>query len=398
MKVRINKSVLKGNVDIIGSKSYAHRYIIASFLSRKENRLLNVPLSDDIITTLNAIKALGAKYSILDKDTVLINYDESRFNEIECLESGSTLRFMIPVSLYLYGKSRFKVSYRLFKRGIEEYKHIFKNKNIEIKTENNIIELNGIITPGVYNVDASSSSQYVSGMLFVLPLLDGDSVLVLDNQINSKPYIDITISVLREYGINIDMIDNKIFVKGNQSYNNFVHYVEGDYSSASFIDAFNYFGSNVKINGLNNDSLQGDKKYIEYFSQLKNKYSVIDVSNSIDLAPILFVFASLKHGGKFTGTDRLMIKESNRSEAIKEELGKIGIDIEIGNNFVIINQNDIKIKNVCFISHNDHRIAMALSLYSTIMNIEIDDYECVNKSYKEYFDVLKSLGADIYYE
>ena len=394
MNLTIKKSILKGNVNIIPSKSYAHRFIIASFLSRKNCVIKNIPLSDDIFTTLNAIRSLGGNYKIINNDCY-ISFINLINNSIKISDSASTLRFMIPISLALNNDSSFIVSERLLERGINEYINIFKSKNIKTIINGTNICFNGRLKPGIYNVDGSISSQYITGLLLALPILDGDSEIRINPPISSKSYIDITLDVLDKFNIQYKKEDNCINLKGNQEYNCGDCLVEGDYSNASFIDAFNYFNSNVVINGLNNDSKQGDKVY---FNMLKSGYSVIDIDNSIDLAPILFVFAGLNHGAKFTNTDRLKIKESNRIDSMKEELSKVNIKLEVGNNFVIVNQITDKPKNVCFNSHNDHRIAMALSLFSTITNIKIEGYECVNKSYPDYFKVLESLGAKIDYE
>ena len=182
-------------------------------------------------------------------------------------------------------------------------------------------------------------------------------------------------------------------IKGNQKYMADNHTIEGDYSNAAFIDAFNYFDNNIVINGLNNSSLQSDKVYKEYFNALNNKYCEIDIANCIDLGPILITFAALKNGARFINTKRLKIKESDRGTVIAKELTKLGADIEIFDNEIIVNKKELHKPDTTLYSHNDHRIAMSLSLLSTMYDIEIDDSECVSKSYPNYFDDLKKLGA-----
>ena len=162
------------------------------------------------------------------------------------------------------------------------------------------------------------------------------------------------------------------------------------------MDAFNYFNNNIVIKNLNPYSLQGDKVYIDYFKKLNEGNVTLDIKNCIDLGPILFVFASLKHGATFINTNRLKIKESDRANAIKEELAKINVNIDILDNKVIVHKSNIINNNIAFNSHNDHRIAMALSLLATQFDITINDASCINKSYPHYFKDLKKLGVDIY--
>lgn len=400
MKASINKSKLNGKVKVIGSKSYAHRYLIAEFLSFDKGYISNVPNSNDIKATLSCLKSLGANYKE-EKDIVYFEKTNliNKTPIFNCEESGSTLRFLIPISLAMCDKSIFMGSPRLIERGIGIYEDLFKNRNINLLKSNNSITLNGRLTSGIYEVDGSISSQFITGLLFALPLVDGDSEIRLIPPVNSKNYIDITISVLKEFGIEITVSNNSLFIKGNQKFKCRNLEVEGDYSNAAFIDAFNYFNSSIEIEGLNPNSLQGDKAYIKYFKNLDKEYSHVDVANCIDLAPALMVFAALKHGGHFINTNRLSIKESNRGEAIKEELSKIGANIEIGDNYIDINEQELLFNNkITFDSHNDHRIAMAISLLISKMNLKINDYEAINKSYPEYFKILEELGAEVSYE
>ena len=171
--------------------------------------------------------------------------------------------------------------------------------------------------------------------------------------------------------------------------------IEGDYSNAAFIDAFNYLGSNIEISGLNDNSIQADKIYREHFKKLNEGFANIDISNCIDLGPVLITMAFLKHGAKFTGTKRLKIKESNRGEAISSELKKCGAKIDILDNEIIVNKSNLSKPSSSFDSHNDHRIAMSLSLLSSEFDIVIENSECVKKSYPEYFEDMRMLGANI---
>ena len=245
------------------------------------------------------------------------------------------------------------------------------------------------------------SSQYISGLLYTLPLLDGDSKIFITTELESKNYIFMTLDVLKKYSISIDtnifsdtLSNQQIYfiIKGKQKYisNNFT--IEGDYSNIAFIDAFNYFGNSINIFGLNPNSLQSDIVYKKYFDMLNNGFCEIDISNCIDLGPVLITFAALKNGGKFIGTKRLKIKESDRGNAIATELKKCNADINVYDDEIIVNKKELQKPTTPFSTHNDHRIAMSLSLLSNIYDIEINEYECVNKSYPTYFDDLKNLG------
>lgn len=407
MKVTINKSVAKGIVKAQPSKSYAHRLLIASALTNEESTIENVVLSNDILATINCIKALG-KDVIIKGDyikTIIIknndNFNIDNKDEIifDCLESGSTLRFFIPIALLLNKKVIFKGTKKLISRGIQIYEDICATQNIEIIKEEDKITFIGKLQADCFNVLGNISSQFISGLLFALPLLDEDSCITITTPLESKNYIDITIDVLRQSGIIIDQKDdNKYYIIGNQQYSLNKCIVEGDYSNASFIDSFNYLNGEVNIKGLNKESYQGDKVYTSHFEKLNQEYCECDIKNCIDLGPILFAFASLKHGGCFTGVSRLRIKESDRISDIKEELQKFNVEVIEEDNKVIINNKNIKAPNEILNGKNDHRIVMALSIMLSVYGGMIEGVEAVNKSYPSFFDDLKSLGVEVMYE
>lgn len=400
MKIFLEKGTYKGEINAIGSKSFAHRFLIASFLSKNPSSIYNAPSSKDIEATLNCVKALGGKYKISKEQIEILGREKVSENPVlECIESGSTLRFFIPIALALTDKVTFKGTPRLIERGIGVYEKIMDSQNIKVVKTADSISFEGSLKSGIFEIDGSISSQFVTGLLFALPLLDGDSEIRLLPPINSKNYIDITIQILEKYGISYKIDGLCIKIKGNQTYVAQDNEVEGDYSNSAFMEAFNYFGSDIKVNRLNPDSLQGDKAYIELFKKLDEGYQTIDISQCIDLGPILFVFAALKHGAHFIGTSRLAIKESNRAEAIRDELMKVGLNLTVEKDFVdVYSLAKLSIDNAIFEGHNDHRIVMALSLLSTKMNISINGYEAVNKSYPNYFEELAMLGGKISYE
>lgn len=398
MEVKIYKSNPKGTLYVPPSKSYSHRYLLAAMLANNISEISNIYFSKDILATLNCMSSFGCDYKIKDNSVVINNCNNKIDNPIfDCNESGSTLRFLIPIALSKYEKVIFKGSKKLISRGIEVYEDIFKNQNIQVIKNEDSILIQGKLHSGTFNVDGSISSQFITGLLFALPLLDGDSVINIIPPLNSKDYVEMTLDVLRKYKIDIEVDNLTIKIKGNQKYISSDYFVEGDYSNAAFLDAFNYLNGNVNLLGLNKNSLQGDKVYKKYFELLDSGNVTLDIENCIDLGPVLMAFAAIKHGATLIGTNRLKIKESNRAEAMKIELAKVGIKVDINDNEVIIYKGDIYGQNIVFDSHNDHRIVMALSMLSTMFDITIKDYEAVSKSYPHYFKDLEKLGVKIEY-
>jgi 3-phosphoshikimate 1-carboxyvinyltransferase len=403
MIVKINKSVANGILKAPPSKSYAHRLLISSSLSKENSTISNVELSNDIIATINCLKALGKKIEYnKDNKTVYISH-EYNFNELndeiilDAYESGSTYRFLIPISLLSGKKVIFKGTERLIQRGIGEYENIFKTQNIEIEKYSNYIILKGTLKPGIFELKGNISSQFITGLLFTLPLLNGDSKIILTTNLESKNYVDITIDVLKKSGIFITEIENGYEIKGNQIYKPLNMSVEGDHSNAAFLDAFNYIGGKLELNGLNEKSYQGDKVYKGFFEKLSKSYETIDISNCIDLGPILFCFASLMHGGHFVKTSRLKIKESNRIEAVKVELEKFGIEVIELEDEVFINNKNLHAPNDILYGQNDHRVVMSMSVMASYFGGTITGCEAVRKSYPNFFEDLKKVGIEVTY-
>ncbi len=407
MKVTIKKSIANGSVNAQPSKSYAHRLLIASSLSNEECVIENIVLSNDILATINCLETLGKVITIKGdnvKTLIVKNKENYNINDQEelifnCLESGSTLRFFIPIALLYNKKSVFKGTEKLISRGISIYEEICEKQKIDVIKTKDSITFIGKLQADNFEIEGNISSQFITGLLFALPLLDEDSCINIITELESKNYIDITIDVLKQAGIIIEAKDEKsYYIVGNQKYQSLNCIVEGDYSNSAFIDAFNYLNGNVMINGLNKESYQGDKKYLELFDKLSKGYYECNIKNCIDLGPILFAFASLKHGGCFNGVNRLRIKESDRIKDIKEELEKFNIEVIEEENKVIINNKNINKPKDILYGKNDHRIVMALSVMLSVYGGVIDGVEAVNKSYPNFFEDLKSLGIEVDYE
>ena len=395
--MKIYKSRLEGELKIIPSKSYAHRLLIAAFLSKEEVTISNVYFSKDVEVTLKCLKELGANYIINGEEVTFLkpNKEVSSNVVLDCFESGSTIRFLLPLSLALVDEVTLIGSPRLFSRGLGIYEEILKSQNIFYELGETYIRIKGKLKSGEFLVRGDVSSQYITGLLFTLPLLKGDSSINITTKLESSSYVDITLDVLRKANIDIKNDGNRFLIRGEQEYSLPSLEVEGDYSSSAFYEAFNHFGSKINITNLNKSSLQGDKAYLQFFDELEKKNSTISIANSIDLGPVLFVFAALKHGATFVDVARLRIKESDRVISILEELSKIGVKYKESQNEVVIYKSELIKPTFPFSSHNDHRILFALTLVSTLFDIEFDNIEAKNKSYPTYFEDFKMLGGKI---
>ena len=393
MRAKINKSIAIGEIKAPPSKSYAHRYLISGALSRN-SKISNVSFSNDIKATLSCLRSLGFIY-IVDNDTVKFLGYEPKNDVLDCLESGSTLRFFIPLVLALNKEGKLTGTEKLFSRGLDTYLDIFDKQNISYSLDKNSISVKGELKPGRFDIKVDKSSQYISGLLFALPLLNGDSEIHLLGKIESKNYIDITIEVLRNFGIDIKINNDVIYIKGNQNYIHKNITIEGDYSNSAFLEALNYLGGNVKINGLNPKSLQGDKAYLEYYPILKESHPVIDLSNSIDLGPILFTMSAIFNGAIFKNIERLRIKESDRVKDLLDVLELYGTKYSLKDNEVEIFKSELhEINNVPLLP-NDHRIVMAISILLTKLGGEISGVEAINKSYPNFYSDLKKLNVEV---
>lgn len=430
MRVSIKPGKAAGTAFAPPSKSYAQRILICAALSSGVSRIRGISESEDVLAALDCIEALGADYQ-RDGDEVIVSgreaCDRPKQNKSQtdssadgceqetgtraegaeqkkagtvvfpCRESGNTLRFFLPISLCFYNKVRFTGSSRLMERGISVYEEVFQDKNISIKRDSLSIEAEGRLTPGEYTIRGDVSSQFVTGLLFALPLLKGGSTLRILPPIESRPYIDITIDVLKSFGIELTETSEGVFViPGNQCYQARDLMVEGDWSNGAFLYALKSLGGELSIEGLNSDSRQGDKVCASYFERLDREKPEMDISGCPDLGPVLFALAAAKNGAVITGTRRLRIKESDRAEVMKEELEKLGARLEVSDNSVTVfpPENGIQPPSVPLNGHNDHRIVMALSVLLTLTGGEIEGAEAVGKTWKEFFEVLKGLGIE----
>ncbi len=400
MKIKILPSKTSGEVSAPPSKSFAHRYLIGSVLSRGKCVIKNIADSDDISATLSCIEQLGGSVTKDGNTVTVIPTNEKQIENavFDCKESGSTLRFFIPVVLATGAKNcTFLGSERLLARGIKEYEKLFENSDVTIKSDEKSIEVNGTLSAGNYEISGEVSSQYTTGMLFALSVLDGKSTLKTTGNVESRAYVDMTIKVLKDFGADIAEPEKNFFEingKGRLSPGEFT--VEGDWSNAAFLIALSRLLGTISVSGLNENSVQGDRFSSVAFDALDGENAEIDLKDCPDLAPILFAYAAYKNGGKFINTRRLRVKESDRANVMAEELKKFGANVKVYENSVEIEKTQLKPPIVPLCGHNDHRIVMALSVLAAVFGAEIDGAEAVNKSYPDFFRVIKKAGVNVY--
>lgn len=416
-KIIIKPKLLKGNIVVPSSKSLGHRGIIAAALSRGISRVDNIQLSKDIEATMEIMKELGAVVNIEDQNLYIdgrkmFSYEKKL--DLRCRESGSTLRFLIPLALTKDGDYIFHGEGKLISRPLEPYYEIFEEKGIKYSREEDGLPLkvSGKLTSGTYRVRGDISSQFITGLLFSLPILEGNSRILITTKLESKGYIDLTLDILKDFGIEIENNNYKEFnIRGAQKYNSRNYYVEGDYSQGAFFLVAGALGSSIVCSGLNKDSLQGDKVILDILEAMgcnveeseegikvkpsKTKGIEIDASNCPDLVPVLTVLASLSEGEtKIVNAKRLRIKECDRLHAITKELNKLGANIiELEDSLIISGVNELKGGEVD--SHNDHRIVMALAIAATRAkgDVIINNPSAVEKSYPNFFKDYFKLGG-----
>ena len=398
MNVLIRPGTARGTVAAPPSKSMAHRLLICAALADGESTVRGVDRSEDILATADCLAALGASLT-WEGNTVRIRGCDPRKAGpalLCCRESGSTLRFMIPLCLLSGSAMRLEGSEKLLSRPLSVYDDLCREQGLALRRENAGLLAEGCLAPGEYTVPGGISSQFITGLLFALPLLPADSRIQLIPPVESRSYLSLTLQALHDAGVDVSWADeNTLFIPGGAAYRPLDTEVEGDYSNAAFFEALNCAGGNVTVTGLRPDSLQGDRVYRDFFPCLTAENAELDLADCPDLAPVLFAAAALGRGASFTGTRRLRFKESDRGAAMAQELAKFGVLLTLEENRIIVPAAPLRAPSEPLDSHNDHRIAMALSLLCTRTGGEIRGAEAVRKSFPDYWDRLRSLGIDV---
>lgn len=396
MRVTFEKSFANGNVDVCPSKSYSHRMLLCAALSNGCT-VKNVNLCDDIYATLSCLESLGANVYIKGNavfcgglDIFCVKDDTTLF----CNCSATTLRLLIPLCLLCGKKVKFTGDKSLFSRPLFVYEKLCLDYGFLFIKDDNSLTVKGNLCSGNYAVDGSVSSQFVSGMLVALSLL-GNSTLEVKPPFESRNYAMITKETLNSFGADIFYNDFRFEIGKKCSFKKSETKVEGDCSNAAALYAYNLLGGNVTVNGVPKNTMQGDAVFYDMFLGLKNGEQKFDLSDCIDLAPVMFALSAFNEKTVFSGVARLEIKESNRIEAMKEELAKFGVEMSFENGTVTVFGGRIEKPDTYVNSHNDHRIAMALSLLLSVTGGVMENAQAVSKSYPEFFEVLRKIGIKV---
>ena len=412
MDLQIIPKKLSGAVTPPPSKSQAHRLLIAAALSGGVSVLHGLAESQDIQATRRCLSALGAGIEDLPDGALRVHglghgiVMAPPYALLDCGESGSTLRFLIPVALLVQGEASFTGRGRLMERPLKPYEDLFREKGVAWKLEDNVLTVNGgrgydalALDSGAYRLPGNVSSQFFTGLLFTLPLLNGDSTLMSTTPLESRDYLEMTRQALAAAGVTTRWADeNTLCVPGGQAYQPFTATVEADWSQAGFWYAADFLDSQVEIRGLDPDSAQGDKVVSELYWKLARPGDAeIDVSGCPDLLPPLAVMAAVRSGTtRFTNAARLRMKESDRLSTITAALTALGAEVhEEPDRLIIVGKPSLPGGTVD--SANDHRIAMMAAIAATGCTgpVTIRGAECVQKSYPDFWEVYQSLGGDI---
>ena len=408
-------SKLKGNINAPSSKSMTQRAIAASLLAEGESIILNPSYCDDSLAAMTIAVGLGAKVNPGTGEMKITGAGELREKKLNCGESGLAIRMFSPIAALYPAEIILTGSGSLKKRPMSMIENALNQFGVRCISEGGFLPLTveGPLKGGNCEIDGSVSSQLLTGLLMALPVAEDDSEIIVNN-LKSKPYIDMTLQVLGKFGIKIINDNYKKFnIKGNQKYKPTRFEVESDWSGGAFLLVAGAISGDITVHGLHPESSQSDKAVLTALDKAGAKMTVtkdaieikksdlkafeFDSTESPDLFPPLAVLAAYSKGiSGIKGVNRLIYKESDRAVALVEELGKMGIKVEISDNYMLITGG--KIKGAHVNSHDDHRIAMAAAVagLGATDKVHIRDSHCIAKSYPGFFDDLRNIGAEIY--
>ncbi len=396
MKKTVRKTNYSGTVIAPPSKSDGHRLLICAALCSGTSIIHGISESEDMGATLDCISALGARWE-RHGDTVTVTGADPKARPsavFPCRESGSTLRFFIPIALLSENEALFKGSPTLLSRPLDVYGEICSGQGLCMEFTDEGLLVCGGMSGGYFKVRGDISSQFISGLMFALPLLREYSVIELIPPVASETYIYMTADALRKFGIKVEFSENKIIIEGGQTYKPTEVSAEGDWSNGAFFLALSALGNDVDVEGLDRMTLQGDSVIIKLLGRLARTRPTFNIESFPDLAPIIMAVSSAMNGVTLTGTDRLKIKESDRGAAMAEELSKFGVNVTVGDNIITVDAPlELLTPKEPVCGHNDHRIVMACAILMTLTGGEIEGAEAVNKSYPDFFNDLYALEA-----
>lgn len=397
MKIKTDK--LKGTIDAISSKSFAHRFLILASVADTDTTIVINEFSNDIMTTIDCLINLGVEIKINGKEvTVHPSFFQKDVSDINVNDSGSTLRFLLPLVSFLSQKTNIKCSGRLQDRPIEELIDQLKLSGLTFSDDKLPFTVDGTFHKIDFEFPGDVSSQYISAIMMIAPLIGGCEIK-LTSQLESTGYIKITQECLRLFGVDSEILFDKVIVKPGALKSPGEIIVEGDWSNAAFFLCANELGADINVQNLNMDSVQADRKIVELLEKInKNRYYCeVDISQTPDLFVILAVVLSQKcEKSVIKNAKRLRLKESDRIQSTYEMLKSFGVDCEIDGENLVIYKSEMKPAIVN--SFDDHRIVMAAAIASVITKeVEIKDWEAVNKSYPSFFEDLERVGSDVIY-
>lgn len=412
--VKFSPFVPNGTVNVPPSKSDVHRAIICAAMANGVSRISPVALSNDIKATIGCIKALGAD-AVLENNVLTVdgtNMYKNKTALLDCGESGSTLRFFIPIAAVGNINATFVGKGKLPQRPIGIFTEALPKAGTVCKTEGGLpLEIKGQLKSGIFEIPGNVSSQFITGLLLALPILEGDSEIVLTSPLESVGYIAMTIRTMKQFGVNIQATEKGWHIKGGQSYKTCDYTTDGDWSQAAFFMVLGAVSGKVTVKGVAKDSTQGDKKCTEILArfgakvtQLDNEVTVekgklkaitIDASQIPDLVPVLSVCAAFAEGTtKIINAERLRIKECDRLKATAELLNNLGGKVkELSDGLEITGVSSLKGGNVN--SYNDHRIVMSAAVCAARSDEDITATFAmsINKSYPDFYIDYNSIGG-----
>lgn len=420
MKAIVSVSKVQGKIQAIASKSVAHRYLIASALADKEVFVGCHSVSEDILATVNCLRAMGSDIVQKDNGFLVSPIDkqnkDTELRQLPCNESGSTIRFLIPVVAALGIRAEFLKKGSLVSRPLKPLDEEMEKKGVTLlEKEGGVVAVQGKLEAGIYELPGNVSSQYITGLLFALPLLDGDSEIRITSTLQSEDYVKITLDTLKSFQIYVNYSNNCFYIPGKQVYTiNSEPEVEGDWSNAAFFMTGAAIGcTEMEYTNLSEQSLQGDKAIVDVLKNMGahirrsgDTYKVtgdkllstdIDAKPIPDLVPILALAAAVAEGTTvIRNAERLRIKESDRLKTVCKTLNALGADIEEKEDGLIIHGKE-RLKGGTVSSFNDHRIAMMATIASVVCeeDVIILQAESVNKSYPGFYEDFKKLGGKV---
>lgn len=414
MNLIIRPSQASGTAIAPPSKSMAHRQLIAAALAKEPRLVENLDWSEDILATLDCLRAMGASVQraegsistgglypeIVSRGTAVVGgldpFAQGEPLVLPCRESGSTLRFLLPLALLSGREVTFTGSARLLERPLAPYEEICAGQRLRFERQRDRLTVQGPLRPGDFEIRGDLSSQFATGLFFALPFLKAPSRVSLLPPIESRSYIDMSLSVLRNFSIRVmDVGAGRWHIPAKQKYRPHPVRVEGDWSNAAFLQALNFLGGQVQIKGLEELTAQGDKIFASFLRSMQGRKPTLDISDTPDLGPILMALAAAGHGIVLEGTDRLKYKESDRGVVMARELEKFGIQTVVDERRIWVEDGVLQTPTEPLDSHGDHRIAMSLAVLLTLVGGELRNAEAVTKSWPAFYDVLRGLGIVI---